>query len=1410
MISPATAAADDSGGGSGPSVASGHAGTLEVLAGQVGLVLQPLQDQLTQANIIPFLANLGLQFPPELAGQAGFTDALTAGSAAAGALPNLLTQLATAITDGDDDRIVSAGAELIEQIAAIVTALKQIASQLSAAAIDLPGMNKDEVTAFAQNLASNLLSFLLISYLEQVQPAAVGVGNLLGIIDYIPEPGVTGDPTHPPYIARTLRLSNLGSLLTSPDQLMKTLVGWGDPDFDGTLLIPRLSTSLNLLGLISQVVTPGPGNALEAGLLSVTVNPDTDPPGLLATLNYPINDGFTFSFPLTTTWSVQISTQGTFDVGLQAILTPPADISLKPPSGSLTGRLMTSLTATAPGPGAPIIILGQVGGSRLQVSSFTFTIGLNAQWDPGSGSASANPTVLLSLSGGQAVIDTSQADGFLSELLSGANVQAAFTLQASWNPSAGLQISGGGQLGIDIPLNLDLDLVSLQMLHLIGTLNSSGVNIEASVGLAAALGPVSAAVDRIGMQASLSFPADGGNLGPAGFSLSFKPPGGVGLAIAASVVSGSGFLDFDVPDARYYGAVQLAIPPLSLSVSAVGLVTTRLPGGQAGYSMVVVISATFPPVQLGFGLSLTGVGGLLGINRTVAIDPLRAGLQSGSLDLLLSPAGLSSDPAKIVVNLEQYFPAAVDQYVFGPSVDLEWGEDSLVTAHLGVYLEFPSPFRIIVAGQLRMILPTAAEATVDIQLDVLGSLDLTNKLLSIDAALRNSHVASFTLSGQAALRAAWGSAPVFLLAVGGFHPKFQPPAGFPALQRVTISLSQSKNPRLRLQAYLALTSNTAQVGAELDLYAYADIPVLGTFAIAATLSFDALFQFLPFRFEIDITASVALLRNGTPFLGVSLSVTLTGFQPCHAAGKATFTFFGTHSIPFEITVGLPAADPPPARVSLLPGILADLARPDSRVLQPPSQHSLITLGAAATAAAGQLVHPFATLSVRERTAPLGVTLAKAGSALLSDGPSYTITTATLGTLTSQPLTDEFAPGQFLNLTADQQLSAPSFETFTAGAQFDGSALVTPTDLAQSADTSVLTYTLTTAGADTDTPAAALAPALAGDPGTTTLGDDIVLQQLAGAAAARSGAANRGARAYAGPGLGAAVPGPSYAVAATQTLAPVSAGGTSLTGLASYTIANQDLVQAAPAAAGGLQVVQTQESMAPALPPVAAGISPVAYYTLTAVHSGCRLEAGQAGTGWPALRQNSPRDDGTQFWRLLPLGDGSYALIAEESGLLASTAGGTADGTRVMLSGLVAGAGSRWQLIPLAGNRYRIDEAASGRCLDVIGGPTATTPGTGVQLWDWWAGANQTWQLQAVSAGSVLRQRIRERAYQRWQVRGEPLWQQLTDWDAAEAEVVQAAIAVEAWWRYTRRGGSGGHALDDWLAAEATIREELES
>ena len=127
-----------------------------------------------------------------------------------------------------------------------------------------------------------------------------------------------------------------------------------------------------------------------------------------------------------------------------------------------------------------------------------------------------------------------------------------------------------------------------------------------------------------------------------------------------------------------------------------------------------------------------------------------------------------------------------------------------------------------------------------LQVDVLGVIDFDRREAAVDATLVDSRLAQFALTGDMALRMSWGAQPSFLLAVGGFHPRFAAPPGFPALERVAVALASGDNPKLRLEAYLALTSNTVQFGARVDLAARA-----GSFSIAGFLSFDALVTLAP-------------------------------------------------------------------------------------------------------------------------------------------------------------------------------------------------------------------------------------------------------------------------------------------------------------------------------------------------------------------------------------------------------------------------------------------------------------------------------------------------------------------------------------------------------------------------------------
>jgi hypothetical protein len=1017
----------------------GKAGTLETIARQIGLALQPLEDKLASGNVISLFAELGLQFPPQLL-KPSFVNALNAGANAAGALPNTITQLSTAVDNDDETAILQAGAQLIQEIGTLIVALEQIGTELNNISGTLPGINAAEAATFAQNLASNLLSYLLISYLENVQSGVVGLGNLLGFLDYIPNPGVPGDPTHPPFTTRKLQLSKLGDLFTKPDQLLKDLYQWGDPAFDGTKLMPRLSSSLSLLGVPAQVI-PGPPLQVDSSFVSIQTNA-SNPPGILATLKATVPGGLDLTLPLAGVWSVHILATGTVTGGIQATVVPPSNATLHP-LAALNAQLESDLVAKGADPNHPIIILGQTGGSRLQTDSFTFGLGLTVTWDSGTNSAVAEPLIRVEVKGGKVVIDMSNADGFLATVLSGIHVEAGFDLKVTWAPDTGIHIEGGAQLEIDLPLHLSLGPITLPTLYLVAGATSSGIPIEISAGLGLTLGPLQAAVDRVGVRGLITFPDHDGNLGPANLAISFKPPSGLGIAIDAGVVAGGGYILFNPDKGQYAGVLDVSLAEI-IQVKIIGVLDTILPDGSHGFSFLLIITFDFPPIQLGFGFTLNGVGGLGGVNRTMNTDALHAGFRAHTLNSVLFPPDPIANAPQIISDIENFFPPAEGRYLFGPMLELGWGTPTLITLAVGLILEVPDPIRLALLGLIDAGLPSTEAALIELHIDVLGILDFGTKTLAIDGSLYDSRVLIFSLAGDLALRLSWGDNPNFLFSLGGFNPHFNTNGlNVPNMHRLTVSIGDGDNPRISANSYFAITSNSLQFGSNVEAYASA-----AGFTIHGYLGFDVLIIFSPFSFEFDFSAGFDVSFEGVSLLGLSVDGTFAGPRPWHLHGDASIhILFFTVSATLDLTWG----DSTPAILPQKP-VLPDLlpAFQDTRnwsAALPDGTTQAVTLSTPKPDDKTLRVHPIGTLTVRENVVPLDLPITRYGNATPSDGNYFAISDVQIDGQgeTKHSITDYFAAGQFLTLSDADKVSRPSFERYDAGVTIGSSTIAAGAD-----------------------------------------------------------------------------------------------------------------------------------------------------------------------------------------------------------------------------------------------------------------------------------------------------------------------------------------------------------------------------
>ncbi|GAA2463496.1 DUF6603 domain-containing protein [Streptomyces macrosporus] len=950
--------------------------------------------------------------------------------------------------------------------------LGRVLSATSAAFSAVRGLPPALAALDAEALARDLMDHLVIAYLVRHHPVLHQVLVLLGVVvtaeDADPEPGliVDGVPLRRPRARSRVYPERLVDLVSDPVGTLRArylpngLATEADADTLADLLLPRLGALLHALGVTALIGVPDLDDDTDLDANSIALG------RRMLTLSHKVG-GASLGAELGLTLALASEETG----GLGVVLVPSGAVAVD----QLLGRwgLHVDLSAAGPGlavgprgvtlsddalghvglraelrtvrDGHPALRLGSAEGTRLEIGAVRVWLAaeLDATAEDGPTPTPAELLDRADLEIGAAaekaalVVAPGDGDGFLASVLPAEGLRAEFDSGLVWSRRKGLHVHGSAGLAAELPVHFRLGPLEVQGIQLGLTAGEDGLRAVVTGTARLALGPVTATVERMGLSAGLS-PAPGrdGNLGALSLGAGFEPPRGASLSIAAGPVTGGGHLFFDPDQEQYAGALALQLQGIALK--AVGLLTTRMPGGEDGFSLLVIVSTEFTPVQLGFGFTLNGVGGLIGVNRSVNVDALRAGLRTGALDSVLFPKDPLGRAAELVGTLGAVFPATPGRHVVGPMARIGWGTPTLLTIDVGLLLELPAPLRLALLGRLHLALPTEEEAVVVVNVDILGTIDFDRARAAVDASLRDSRIAGFALTGDLAMRADWGEKPAFAISAGGFHPRFQPPADFPQLRRLALSLLNGDNPRIRLEAYVALTSNTVQFGARLELYAAA----LG-FSVQGMLSFDALVQFEPFGFAVDMAGSFALKRGRTNIMAVRVDVALSGPRPWHARGRARFEIlFFSGEISFDRTFGSSA--PPaelPAAVEVVALLEAALADPRNWTAQlPGAGNSVVTLREIPHEEGVLPAHPLGSLAVTQRVVPLDVTLDRYGQAPVSGPDRLTITAVTVRgapDADAEPLVttetrEYFAPAQFRELGDDEKLARPSFEELPAG------------------------------------------------------------------------------------------------------------------------------------------------------------------------------------------------------------------------------------------------------------------------------------------------------------------------------------------------------------------------------------------
>ncbi|RSM56914.1 hypothetical protein DMH03_26925 [Amycolatopsis sp. WAC 01376] len=1045
----------------------------KVLAG-VGQATLPLHEAVRSPGAcVALLQKLGWRVdavPPALSALGGALDTLT------DSLRRLLGDGGLNVGGGS-----AGGVEVefsVDDAARVLSALQALIDGVEgiAAAPDSAIPEALRVDGFREKFPRQLLDFLIVTYLQRHHPA-VGFGlRTLGVIKgkYAPRSG-----NRPSYLQLTLDLTDIPRLLGDPGQVLKKAFGWGGPDFDFASLASQLDNLLMSVGVdVDLKSLPSKGAAAVQGTPEDSTAPvvkavrgtvferfltkDKRSAAEIRLVELPSVNGapvglallpyFTGSLganlPLTDDLTLLIRSDLDFEGGIALRIRPGQGIETivgfeKGSPAEIDGTI--EVTVVRGGKAAePTLLIGSKDGTRLQFHKIAATGGVRI-------ADGVDVFAEFEIKGLEFVFKPGGADGFIAKLLPGDGFTVGGDLVVGISHAHGFYFRGSANLEANFAAHLKLGPLEIQGFTISASPSGDGIPIGLGTTFKAELGPITAVVEQIGLTADLAFkPGNDGNLGPVDLSLGFKPPKGVGLSVDAGIVSGGGYLYFDPDRGEYAGALELEFAGL-VELKAIGLITTRMPDGSEGFSLLIVIATEFGGggIQLGFGFTLLGVGGVLGLNRRMDFAALLDGVVNGGIESVMFPKDVIANAPRIISDLRRFFPPEEGRFLIGPMAKIGWGTPALVTVSLGVIVEIP-PGNVAILGVLKCVLPSEDVALLKLQVNFIGALQVDKSRLWFYAQLFDSRILWMTIEGGMGLLVDWSDNPDFVLSVGGFHPSFKPPPlPFPVPPRLSIDILNSPGRLIRVSGYFAVTSNTAQFGAKAELRLG-----FGGFGIEGHLAFDALFRFSPFSFIIQISAGVSLKAFGVGVFGIDLDFQLEGPTPWRAHGRGSISLlFFEISADFDITWGeeRDTALPPVAVLGLLENEVRKTEGWRTR-LPAGGFNPLVTLRQL-PGTGDPVLHPLGSLFIHQRAIPLDVRIDRVGAQRPSDGKRFGVVPIPGSGMERASITgDKFAMGQFQDSDDAAKLSRAAYEDQNAGLELvaEKGAIASPRAVRRSA------------------------------------------------------------------------------------------------------------------------------------------------------------------------------------------------------------------------------------------------------------------------------------------------------------------------------------------------------------------------
>lgn len=372
-----------------------------------------------------------------------------------------------------------------------------------------------------------------------------------------------------------------------------------------------------------------------------------------------------------------------------------------------------------------------------------------------------------------------------------------------------------------------------------------------------------------------------------------RGPQAIGITLEGPL-PGGGFLGHSPETRTYRGAIGVDLG--FVVVSGFASIAPEPP-----ISVVAILAAEFrPPLQLSFGFTLVGVGGVVGINRRFDREQLQVAVTSGAIGALFFPRDPVAEAGTALPALDRYFPISRGDFFAGPMLKLGWGTPTIVSATIAVIAGSKGT---IILGRFSVSLPNEDIPFAVISATVVGLID--ERGVSIIGSLVNSRIGGITIDGDAAFVLTSGPNTTMALSVGGFHPAYTPPPGIPTLRRISAEMSPLPIASLRLEGYVALTADSVQFGGSVRLAC--DLPVAN---IEGSAAFDALIYFSPFRFSVDFRGSISVELLGERICSVGLHAQISGPGRWIVSGEVTVgILWWDVDVPIELAWGSEPPEP---------------------------------------------------------------------------------------------------------------------------------------------------------------------------------------------------------------------------------------------------------------------------------------------------------------------------------------------------------------------------------------------------------------------------------------------------------------------------------------------------------------------